>query len=397
MASSSTSSVPKSFKYDVFLSFRGEDTRTNFTDHLYSALQLKSIYTYKDDLRIKKGKRIDDELIGSIEDSRFYIIVFSKNYASSSWCLDELVKIMKCHKQTGHTAYPVFYDVVPSEVRNQRGVVGEAFAKHEKEEAAGKWREAMKEAADLAGWELKKTDDGHEAKFIKRIVEEVSLELRSVNFRIDEKLVGMETRINDIVSSLETTPDDVRMIGIWGMGGGGKTTLARAVFDQISFQFEGKSFVENVREVSSTPLSGIKSLQKQVLSDILNDQGINISSVSEGKNMMWRMMRGRKVLLVLDDVNRMDQLEAVVGERNWFKMGSTIIITTRDEQLLVAHGVKLICNVNLLSDKEATCLFSRYAFGREIPIQGYEELSAQVVRYAVGLPLTITVLGSFLW
>ena len=160
MASSSTTSVPKSFKYDVFLSFRGEDTRNNFTDHLYDALQRNNIYTYKDDERIKKGKKIIDDLTGSIEDSRFYIIVFSKNYASSSWCLDELVKIMECHKQTGHTAYPVFYDVIPSEVRNQSGAVGEAFAKHENVEAAGKWREALKEAADLAGWELKKTDDG---------------------------------------------------------------------------------------------------------------------------------------------------------------------------------------------------------------------------------------------
>ncbi|KAI3500075.1 hypothetical protein L1887_35891 [Cichorium endivia] len=160
MASSSTSSVHKSFRYDVFLSFRGEDTRTNFVDHLYHALKQKSIHTYKDDERIRKGKKISDELIESIEDSKFYIIVFSKNYASSSWCLDELVEIMECHRTTEHTAYPVFYDVEPSEVRKQSGAVGEAFAKYEMEEAAGKWREALKEAADLAGWELKKTVDG---------------------------------------------------------------------------------------------------------------------------------------------------------------------------------------------------------------------------------------------
>ncbi|XP_023741593.1 TMV resistance protein N-like [Lactuca sativa] len=191
----------------------------------------------------------------------------------------------------------------------------------------------------------------------------------------------METRIKDIVSYLETASDDVCMIGIWRIGGGGKITLARAIFDQISFQFEGKSFIENVREVSSVPLSGLKLLRKQVLSHILYDQGINISSVSEGKNMLWRMMRARK---------------ALSGERNWFKSGSTIIITTRDKQVLVAHGVKLIHNVNLLSDKEATCLFSKYVYGREIPIQGYEELLTQVVHYVLGLPLTIIVLGLFL-
>ncbi|GKB02470.1 Toll/interleukin-1 receptor domain-containing protein [Tanacetum coccineum] len=99
MASSSCSSIPKIFKYDVFLSFRGEDTRNNFIGHLYEALQRNCIETYKDDEKIEKGERINDQLLKSIQDSRFYIIVFSKNYASSSWCLDELVKIIECQKR----------------------------------------------------------------------------------------------------------------------------------------------------------------------------------------------------------------------------------------------------------------------------------------------------------
>ncbi|KAI3496869.1 hypothetical protein L1887_39247 [Cichorium endivia] len=214
MASSSTSSIHKSL-YDVFLSFRGEDTRKNFVDHLYHALQEKNIHTYKDDERINKGKRIGDELIKSIEGSKYFIIVFSKNYASSSWCLDELVKIMDCHKKTIHIAYPVFYDVEPSEVRKQSGTVGEAFARHENEEAAGKWREALKEAADLAGWELKNTAGGHEAKCIRQIIEKLSLELRSINVHIDKNLVGMETRVNDIVSALETDSDDIYLLMTW--------------------------------------------------------------------------------------------------------------------------------------------------------------------------------------
>nr|XP_043630298.1 disease resistance protein RPV1-like [Erigeron canadensis] len=400
MASTSTSLVQKSsFKYDVFLSFRGEDTRKNFVDHLYHAFDHKSILTYKDDERITKGKRISDELIASIVDSRFYVVVFSKNYASSSWCLDELVQIMEeCHKSTFHTAYPVFYDVQPTEIRKQIGSVGEAFSIHEKQDAdaARIWRQALKEAADLAGWELKNTLDGHEAKFIQKIVEEISLELRFIDSGIDGKLIGMESRVKGVVSALETGSDDVRIIGIKGMGGAGKTTLARAVFDYISIHFDGQSFVENVREVSKASLSGLKKLQKQVISDVLNDQGIKISSVHDGKNLMKKMMCGRKVLIVLDDVDNIEQLEALAGEPNWFKAGSRIIITTRDEQVLVAHRVNLIRDVNLLSGEEAVCLFSRHAFGKVIPIHGYEELSRQVVCYAAGLPLTIRVLGSFL-
>ncbi|PWA87826.1 toll/interleukin-1 receptor (TIR) domain-containing protein [Artemisia annua] len=117
MVSTSASSIQNSFKYDVFLSFRGEDTRKNFVDHLYQALKEKGIYTYKDNEKIQKGKRISDDLFKSIEDSKFYIIVFSKNYASSSWCLEELVKIMECHKMTGHTAYPLFYDGLKPKLR----------------------------------------------------------------------------------------------------------------------------------------------------------------------------------------------------------------------------------------------------------------------------------------
>ncbi|KAF5788959.1 putative P-loop containing nucleoside triphosphate hydrolase [Helianthus annuus] len=217
-----------------------------------------------------------------------------------------------------------------------------------------------------------------------------------MNLCIDRKLVGMETRVKNVVSSLETGFDDVRMVGIKGMGGGGKTTLARAVFNHISTLFEGKSFVENVREVSKGSLFGLKELQKKVLSDVLNDQSIVEKGISNLENMMKTMMRSRKVLVVLDDVDDVEQLEALAGELTWFKPGSRIIITTRDQQVLVAHEVKCIHHVNLLSYEEAICLFSRYAFKTEIPKQGYENLSRKVVRYADGLPLTIKVLGSHL-
>nr|GEZ71261.1 Toll/interleukin-1 receptor (TIR) domain-containing protein [Tanacetum cinerariifolium] len=112
--------------------------------------------------------------------------------------------------------------------------------------------------------------------------------------------------------------------------------------------------------------------------------------------MMQRRMCGIKVLVVLDDVDHKDQLEALAGDCKWFMPGSRIIITTRDKQVLEAHGVRLIHNATLLSQAEAGCLFSRYAFGRQNPIEGYEELSGKVLQYAGGLPLTIKVMGSHL-
>ncbi|KAK9277689.1 hypothetical protein L1049_007236 [Liquidambar formosana] len=111
------SSSTSRWTYDVFLSFRGEDTRTRFTDHLYTALTRSGIHTFRDEDELKIGVEIGPELLKAIENSRFWIIVFSRNYASSTWCLDELAHIIKRSKELGQTVLPVFYDVDPSDVR----------------------------------------------------------------------------------------------------------------------------------------------------------------------------------------------------------------------------------------------------------------------------------------
>lgn len=220
-----------------------------------------------------------------------------------------------------------------------------------------------------------------ESKLIQIVVDDIFKKICLFYSSFDEKLIGMEMRINWVLSSLEMGTEDVRMIGIKGIGGGGKTTLATAIFNQISHQFEGSSFVENVREVSKNSLSGLKELQKQILKDIFSNQEINVSSVSGGINKMTQMIRRKKVLVVLDDVDSTVQLEALAGDLNWYKPGSRIIITTRDEEVLVAHRVSFINNVIMLSHTEAISLFNKYAFTKETPIQGYKELSRQVVKY----------------
>ena len=120
--SSSSASKP-GWNQDVFLSFRGEDTRKNFTDHLYKALIQAGIHTFRDDDELARGKEISTELLNAIQESRISIVVFSKGYASSRWCLDELVQIMHCKNTIRHTVYPVFYDVDPSDVRKQTGTL----------------------------------------------------------------------------------------------------------------------------------------------------------------------------------------------------------------------------------------------------------------------------------
>lgn len=116
-----SSSISTQFKYDVFLSFSGVDTRNNFTSHLLTALERHGFHTFRDDTKLNRGECIRDELLKAIEGSRISLVILSKNYAASGWCLNELVKIMECKKTLQQTVLPIFYNVEPSDVRVQRG------------------------------------------------------------------------------------------------------------------------------------------------------------------------------------------------------------------------------------------------------------------------------------
>ena len=157
-ASSSSSSTHR-FPYEVFLSFRGEDTRNGFTSHLYTALCQKGIYTFIDDEKLERGKSISPTLMKAIKESRFAIVILSKNYASSTWCLEELEEIIGCITKTGMIVLPIFYNVNPSDVRKQIGPFKQAFDEHEQRfkentEKVQKWRAILKEVANTSGWHL---------------------------------------------------------------------------------------------------------------------------------------------------------------------------------------------------------------------------------------------------
>ena len=159
-------SSPTSSYYDVFLSFSGKDTRKNFTDHLYTALKQKGLIVFRDDERLERGKYISRELFQAIEETKFAVVILSTNYASSTWCLDELVKIVECMEQNTLTVLPVFYHLNPSDARNLVGILAsgnqtfaEAFAKHERDpkvkiEDLQAWKAALKEVGNISGWHV---------------------------------------------------------------------------------------------------------------------------------------------------------------------------------------------------------------------------------------------------
>ncbi|XP_054786924.1 TMV resistance protein N-like isoform X2 [Prosopis cineraria] len=400
-SSSSSSCFNHGWTYDVFVSFTGGDTRYSFTGNLCYALNQKGIHTFRDDVKLRKGESISRDLLRAIEESRIAVIVFSENYASSSWCLDELVKIIECMKEKGQLVRPVFYRVNPSDVRHQRGSYGRSMAEHEaklkekrlEDDRFNNWRLALKEAANLSGWHF---TTGYEFEFIQKIVEEISSKLNYSSLHIADYPVGLKYRMLQVISFLSmNSRKDALMVGIHGIGGIGKTTIVKAVYNSIANQFEASCFLAEVRENSIK--NGLVHLQETLFSDLLAEHNTKLGDVSHGIPILQHRLRRKKVLLVLDDVDNLKQVRSLAGSQDWFGPGSRVIITTRNKHLLTLHGIERLCEVKELNDDEALELFSWNAFKRSEPDPSYMKIAKLVVQYAKGLPLALNVIGSDLF
>ena len=214
---------------------------------------------------------------------------------------------------------------------------------------------------------------------------------------VNENIVGMDSRLKRLVSGLEIQSNGVRMVGVCGLGGIGKTTIINALYNKISNQFRSTSFLTNVRE-ESTKDSGLLKLQQRLLDDTVGVKGqLTLKNIHEGIKVIKDKLSSKKVLVLVDDIDHSRQLEYLVGNHSWFGHGSRIIITTRKKDLLTAHGVDYMYEVDKLNNVEALQLFCSYAFKQHFPEKDYGDLSKQVVRYADGLPLALKVLGSLLF
>ncbi|XP_057986651.1 disease resistance protein RPV1-like [Hevea brasiliensis] len=191
--------------------------------------------------------------------------------------------------------------------------------------------------------------------------------------------------------------NNVKTVGICGMGGIGKTTIASVIFKEMQCQFEGSAFLADVRETSRK--YGLITLQRRLLCATLMERDIDVYDVYNGVYHIKNRLSRKKVLVILDDVDELEQLELLVvrKDENWFGVGSRIIITTRDEHLLIQHEVDQIYRVEELNHHEALQLFCLKAFKKDCPPQDYMELSNKAVNYAGGLPLALNVLGSSLY
>eukprot|EP00258_Populus_trichocarpa_P032003 XP_024448022.1 disease resistance protein RML1B-like [Populus trichocarpa] len=210
-------------------------------------------------------------------------------------------------------------------------------------------------------------------------------------FHLPLHFIGRDPLVNYINSWLQDGSHDAAIAILYGIGGVGKTTIAKSVFNQNIHKFEGKSFLSNFRS------KDIVCLQRQLLSDILKKIVDEINDEDEGILKIKDALCCRKTLIVLDDVDKRDQFNKIIGMQNWLCKGSKIIVTTRNKGLFSANDIEWVrCKVEPLDDEKSLEIFSWNAFGQADPVDGFVEDSWRIIRHCNGLPLALGVIGSSL-
>ncbi|WOH15765.1 hypothetical protein DCAR_0935310 [Daucus carota subsp. sativus] len=308
----------------------------------------------------------------AITNSKMFVLVISQNYAASSWCLDELVEILSC-KRTKNQVIPVFYHVNPSDLRHHRGSFGVALKKHE-----------------------------NEADTIQNIVDNVLSQASTKVVHLERCLFGIDLAVEEIYGQLGIESDDVRALGICGMGGIGKTTIAKAFYNKYAHKFDVSCFMENIKQ-NSQGASPLRSLLQKLLKELLRAKDFEVRDVQSALRKLGEILSYKKALLVFDDLDHSSYSDLLVRICELIsngRDGSRMIITARDlnlpNQLKVQMSKVDTYRVKHLNEINSLELFSYHAFKQSKPPGKYLALSESFVTYAGGLPLALKVLGSSL-
>ncbi|CAN1178412.1 Disease resistance protein L6 [Linum perenne] len=365
------------------------------------------IRTFRDNEELYKSGGKWPNLLKVIGQSKISVIILSPRYAESKWCLKELADIIEHHnREKGHIILPIFYMVHPQDVRRQTGPYEEAFKQHETndidEETIRSWKNALNEVGRLKGWHISSKkkyvilslvgDDVADA-----VYEVVRSHLSKKNNKLEtDELVGIDDQVDEVVDMLDLDSQGVKVVGLHGKSGIGKTTLATTVYNKVSAYFDQYSFVKDIREIQKEQ-DGVLVLQKNLISDILRMD--SVESIVEAKKIIRERVAQFKILVVLEDVDEKFNFEEVLVNSKSFTSGSRFIVTSRDIKVLrrLSGGQSKLYKVQGMNLIHSLQLFCKHAFKKYSPQSGFEALSNAIISTTGGLPLTLKVIGSLLY
>ncbi|XP_039166478.1 TMV resistance protein N-like isoform X2 [Eucalyptus grandis] len=205
------------------------------------------IRVFLDSEELEDGEEIS-EVLKAVNESRICIPIFSQNFASSSWCLREVARMVECILKSDpkKEIIPIFYDVKADDAKLKTDLYKKAILKHKEKVGSDeleRWESALVEIGGRIGRELMGKRQGEE---IDSIVEQVSRKLNTRHMSVTEHFVEDSIQVEAIMKLLDVGSDSVLFVGIHGMGGVGKTTLTKFMFNKLSSHFEGCCFLDDV-------------------------------------------------------------------------------------------------------------------------------------------------------
>ncbi|KAH9289022.1 hypothetical protein KI387_033139, partial [Taxus chinensis] len=394
-ASASSSASSLKLPYDIFINHRGPDVKHTLASAIYHPLNAMGLKVFLDSEELHVGDFLPTAIQEAMRTASLHIAIFSQNYAQSPWCLAELSFILK----TGTPIIPVFYHVQPNDLRwvgQGKGVYAGAFAEHEKKgrytlQKLKDWKEALENVSLYIGEIIDNDDDMK--RVLKNVVNRALKVMEKVPLEVAKHPVGLKETVEEFErTALES--DQTQIVGIWGMGGCGKTTLAKELYKQKCSSMEASSFLLDVRDAAAK--SKLHKKQKRLLED-LGVKGVSFDNVDQGKEILSSRLRSVRLLVILDDVDHVDQLDALLPTKEGLGRGSLIIVTTREKQVLTSWGISIVYKIRTLNHFHAQQLFCLHSFLQPFPMSGFEDLVTKFVNACNGLPLSLKVLGAQLY
>ncbi|KAG0628652.1 hypothetical protein M758_1G043000 [Ceratodon purpureus] len=325
----------------------------------------------------------------------------SKSFVQSEWCMKELHLALS---NPGVKVLPVFYRIQPCEVNfPEKGQLATGFEKLKQrhdETLIEQWREDLRKASKLNGWELKEGDQRLEGDLVKEIVGKIfELANKALPLSIGDHVIGVDRVAQEIIQKLDDNKSIV-MLGLWGMGGIGKSTLARELYNRLSKRFGRSCFIADATD--KVTKGGVVQVQNCIMNDLCTNEAKKIKDKFKGKTILEDRLSKRQILLVLDDVRDIDDMEYWISDKILME-GSMCIVTSRDRRVFemsssldMDHQVH-IHHVQGLSSVDLRDEFASYAFGGLLKVkQGFEELVSKITHACGGVPLLLKICGSLL-